>query len=356
MLRKKVIALTVITSLLFIGCSKSESVPSTRNANDDISIKSTNVEAASNIEPNIEVAPETEETSTIDSVSKLVQYVVPNGEYSEQCGFKNNEGKIVAKAEYDFCGTFHEGMAYLLKKNLKSDSDGGYYLGYTNGSGELVIPVSIEADYGWMLDARNFSEGLVAILNKDQWGYMDKEGRAVIPFEFDSASDFINGIATVSKDYKYGAIDRSGKVVLEFKYSHLGDFKEGLASFSPMNSDKQGFINTKGKEVIAPIWDQTMHFAEGRAAVAKGDYENAKWGFVDALGKVIIEPKYDGVFVDPGGDSPDVIGGYFENGTIDVYQEGENGQVTAITIDKNGKELKREDYASTLDVLDSMYN
>lgn len=356
MLRKKVITLTVITSLLFIGCSKSESVPSTRNANEDISIKSTNVENASNIEPNIEVAPGTEETSTTDSVSKLVQYVVPNGEYSEQCGFKNNEGKIVVKAEYDFCGTFHEGMAYLLKKNLKSDSDGGYYLGYTNDSGELVIPVSIEADYGWMLDTRNFSEGLVAILNKDQWGYMDKEGKTVIPFEFDSASDFANSIATVSKDYKYGAIDRSGKAVLEFKYSHLGDFKEGLASFSPMNSDKQGFINTKGKEVIAPIWDQTMHFAEGRAAVAKGGYENAKWGFVDTLGKVIIEPQYDGVFVDPSGDSPDVIGGYFENGTIDVYQEGENGQVTAITIDKNGKELKRKDYASTLDVLDSMYN
>lgn len=221
MLRKKVIALTVITSFLFIGCSKSESVSSTRNANDDISIKSAKVETASNIEPNIEVAPGQEETSTIDSFSKLVQYVVPNGEYSEQCGFKNNEGKIVVEAEYDFCGTFHEGMAYLLKNNLESNSDGGYYLGYTTSSGELVIPVSIEADYGWMLDARNFNEGLVAILNKDKWGYMDKEGKTVIPFKFDSASDFANGITTVSKDYKYGAIDRSGETVLEFQCGDL---------------------------------------------------------------------------------------------------------------------------------------
>lgn len=110
------ITLTVITSLLFIGCSKSESVPNTRNANDDISIKSTNVEDASNIEPNIEVASGTEETSTTDSVSKLVQYVVPNGEYSEQCGFKNNEGKIVVKAEYDFCGTFHEAWPIYSKR------------------------------------------------------------------------------------------------------------------------------------------------------------------------------------------------------------------------------------------------
>jgi hypothetical protein len=270
---------------------------------------------------------------------------------SELCGFKNSEGKIVIKAEYDFCGAFHDGMAYLLKKNLKSDSDGGYYIGYVNNSGELVIPVNIEADYGWMLDARDFSEGVVAILNKDQWGYMDKEGNTVIPFKYESASDFSNALATVSKDYKYGAIDHSGKTAIDFKYNHLGEFKDGLANFTPADSEKNGFINSKGKEIIAPIWDQAMDFSEGLAAVAKGDYDNAKWGFVDTSGKVVIEPQYDHAFLEPGGDSPDVIGGYFENGTMVVYQDGEDGQIAAITIDKNGKELKRKNYANYSDLL-----
>ena len=48
---------------------------------------------------------------------------------------------------------------------------------------------------------------------------------------------------------------------------------------------------------------------------------------------------------------PDVIGGYFENGTMVVYQDGEDGQITAITIDKNGKELKRKNYANYSDLL-----
>ena len=347
MLGRKIIILSVMTSFALSGCSKNESVPDTVNTTDNMSVESKTIET----KLNKEVTPKPEILLPVETDSKLVEYTVTSGEYSEACGFKNSEGKIIVKAEYDFCGAFHDGMAYLLKKNLKSDSDGGYYIGYVNNSGELVIPVNIEADYGWMLDARDFNEGLVAVLNKDQWGYMDKEGNTVIPFKYESASDFSNALATVSKDYKYGAIDRSGKTVLDFKYSHLGEFKEGLASFTPANSEKSGFINAKGKEVIAPIWDQAMDFSEGLAAVAKGDYDNAKWGFVDTSGKVVIEPQYDHAFLEPGGDSPDVIGGYFENGTMVVYQDGEDGQITAITIDKNGKELKRKNHESYSDLL-----
>ena len=347
MLGRKIIVLSVMTSFALSGCSKNESVPDPVNTTDNMSVESNKIET----ELNTEVTPKPEILPPVETDSKLVDYTVADGEYSELCGFKNTEREVIVKAEYDFCGAFHDGMAYLLKKNLKSDSDGGYFIGYVNSSGELVIPVSIEADYGWMLDARDFNEGLVAVLNKDQWGYMDKKGNTVIPFKYDSASDFSNALATVSKDYKYGAIDHSGKTVLDFKYNHLGEFKDGLASFTPANSEKSGFINAKGKEVIAPIWDQAMDFSEGLAAVAKGDYENAKWGFVDTSGKVVIEPQYDHAFLEPGGDSPDVIGGYFENGTMVVYQDGEDGQITAITIDKNGKELKRKNYESYSDLL-----
>ncbi len=85
-----------------------------------------------------------------------------------------------------------------------------------------------------------------------------------------------------------------------------------------------------------------MDFSEELAAFGQGEYGKMKWGFIDTSGKVVIEPKYDHVYIDPMDDSPDVFGGYFENGTIDVYQDGENQKVTAITIDKKGKELKHK--------------
>lgn len=346
MLRNRVIILSVMTGLALSGCSKSET--SVEEADTLDNIANTAVES-------IKVSATPVEVSDKDTISKdapdLVKYTVANRDYAEKCGFKNTEGKIVVRAEYDFCGDFSEGMAYLLKQNLKADSDGAYYLGYVNSAGKLVIPVDIEADYGWMLDPRDFSQGIVAVLKKGKWGYMDKEGKSAIPFNFDSASNFTDSVATVSKDYKYGVINQNGETVVNFKYDQLGEFKEGLAAFTPADSEKQGFINTKGEIIVAATWDQVMGFSEGQAAVAKGDYENAKWGFIDAKGKVVIEPKYDNVYIDEGGDSPDVIGGYFENGTIDVYQNGENDAVTAITIDKNGKELKRKEYASFFDLM-----
>lgn len=350
MLRSKVIILSVMTSLSLSACSKEESTvneASTVTPVDTSTAQSTKVL----VEPDQEVAAELVETAKVEEEPELLSYTVSNGEYSEQCGFKNTTGDIVVKAEYDFCGGFNEGMAYLLKNDPTTDSEGAYLTGYVNSLGELVIPVDIAADYGWFLDVRDFSEGLVAVLNKDKWGYMDKEANTVIPFRYESASDFSDGIATVSKDYKYGAINHSGKTVIDLKYSQLNDFNEGLAAFASAESDKRGFINTKGKVIVAPTWDQAMNFSEGLAAVAKGDYENAKWGFIDSKGKVVIEPKYDHAFIDPGGDSPDVIGGYFENGTITVYQDGENGQITAITIDKTGKELKRKSYENYYDLM-----
>lgn len=93
-------------------------------------------------------------------------------------------------------------MAYL-KNNSNTNSEGAYMIGYINSLGELVIPVDIAADYGWFLDARDFSEGLVAVLKKDKWGYMDKEGNTVILFTYETALDFSSGLATVLKDYKY---------------------------------------------------------------------------------------------------------------------------------------------------------
>lgn len=215
-----------MTGLRPSGCSKSEtSVEKANTLNDiaDTPVQSIKVSATL-----VEVLEE-------DTIPKddpdLVKYTVANGDYAEKCGFKNTEGKIVVAAEYDFCGNFSEGMAYLLKQNLKADSDGAYYLGYMNSACQLAIPVDIEADYGWMLNPRNFNQGVVALLKKVKWSYLNKEGDIAIPFTFDSATDFTNDVATVSKDYKYGVINCSGKSVVDFKYNNIGDFQDGLAAY-----------------------------------------------------------------------------------------------------------------------------
>ena len=59
---------------------------------------------------------------------------------------------------------------------------------------------------------------------------------------------------------------------------------------------KWGFIDTSGKEVIAPIYDSNAYFSEGLAFVEL----NGKKMFIDKTGKVIREADYRsvGTFVD----------------------------------------------------------
>ena len=88
-------------------------------------------------------------------------------------------------------------------------------------------------------------EGLADVKKDGKYGYIDKEGHVVIPFEYDYAEDFSEGLAQVRKDGKYGFIDKEGHVVIPFEYDDAEDFSEGLA-----HVEKDGewfYINQKGE-------------------------------------------------------------------------------------------------------------
>ncbi|MFH5163641.1 WG repeat-containing protein [Campylobacter coli] len=54
---------------------------------------------------------------------------------------------------------------------------------------------------------------------------------------------------------------------------------------------KYGFIDKSGKIVIEPKFDGVGNFSEGLAKVKL----NGKYGFIDKSGKIVIEPKFDDI-------------------------------------------------------------
>jgi len=212
-------------------------------------------------------------------------------------GYINTQGEIVIPIEYRHLQTFYayrgapifvDGLA-----GIYSMDDGG--VGFFNDMGELIIPFSFS-------DARNFSEGLVAVRSEspegDRWGFMDREGNLVIPFDFDLTSDFSDGLAAVmAGDWetgKWGFIDRGGNMVIEPQFDRFADFME----FIP-------------------------HFREGRAVVWQGDWESGGWGFIDTEGNVVVPFIYSSATG-------------FSEGFALVYSE-EDG--TASFIDREGNML-----------------
>jgi hypothetical protein len=123
---------------------------------------------------------------------ELVSYKNESGKY----GFKDKAtGAIIIQARFDDLNEFFEDWA-VVKLNGK--------YGFIDKDGKEVIPLKYEY-------ARNFSEGLATVELNGKWGYIDKTGTEVIPVKYENAFNFNKGTGIVGLNGKYGFIDKAGK-------------------------------------------------------------------------------------------------------------------------------------------------
>ncbi|WP_230659561.1 WG repeat-containing protein [Psychrobacter sp. I-STPA10] len=180
---------------------------------------------------------------------------------------------------------FSEGLARATQGKLKIVFSNAFYdgkIGFVNKQGRVVIPFHYD-------EAKNFSEGLAAVKKDDKYGFIDKQGKVVIPFEYDMSSSFSEGTALVIKNDRFIFINKLGKEVLNLDYDEVGIFSEGLVAVKKNN--KIGFINNSGKIIIPIEYDEVGVFSQGIVEVKK----NGKWGLIDKENKQVIAMKYDNV-------------------------------------------------------------
>jgi hypothetical protein len=210
-------------------------------------------------------------------------------------GYANPSGKIVIAARFDAALPFAEGLARVgvVDEELPEiDGRPNILWGYVDESGRVVVELRYNA-------LRGFSEGLAAGavldpalsaasvfvrrgLNNLRWGYLDREGRVVIPTQFLDAGEFSEGLAQVNvggaKDShcgrpgNYGYIDKTGAFVIKTQFSMAAAFKNGRARVSvghveyvgrclccaPRFIGKHGHVNRDG-EFIAEATSEDYH-------------------------------------------------------------------------------------------------
>jgi hypothetical protein len=104
--------------------------------------------------------------------------------------------------------------------------------------------------------------------------------------------DDYEDITVIKSSDKYGFMDANGAEVVPLKYDYAHNFSEGLAAVK-LNG-KWGFIDKMGKEVIPLKYDNVSAlfcdgFWEGLAPVEL----NGKWGFINKSGEEVISFRYD---------------------------------------------------------------
>ena len=131
---------------------------------------------------------------------------------------------------------------------------------------------------------------------------------------------FSEGYARVisNKTGLYGFIDSEGKEVIPCKYISVGSFYEGLAAVRD-ETGLTGYIDKYGKEVIKCQYKKAYHFHDGVAAVQN---EKGLWGFINKVGEPIIKCQY----ID--------ITDFCEGFTVAQKADGSH-----VLIDKDGNEI-----------------
>jgi len=153
-----------------------------------------------------------------------------------------------------------------------------------------------------------FNEGLALVpqLVDDQlkFGFIDEQGKVVIPIEFDNAHYFVNGYACVKRNEKWGVIDKQGKWVIQPVYENLENANGNYFMFT--EKTLQGVIDLTGNVKITPrflkvdyLFDDLFAVLEDNEITRRNaiEYKNgfdptpgiAFWGCISAqTGDVIL--------------------------------------------------------------------
>jgi len=240
-------------------------------------------------------------------------------------GVVDKSGNIIIPAAYDDISLETD---IILVANGKK-------MGMYDYKGNQLHPVEFDKDFGFMFEYQWKNSDWLLISKNGKVGAMDRQGKILVPAIFDDIAMVDEDSFKVKKNGKYGIyafdnlavglqfddIDESSEGYSRVRYQgkwgyldpyyslmltdyqEVGNFSEGFADVgkdASKTGEKQtsnqktlrwGYINSFGKEVIAPKYEETKPFHEGLAAVkSKG-----KWGVINNNEHTIVPFEYDGI-------------------------------------------------------------
>lgn len=178
-------------------------------------------------------------------------------------GFKKADGTELVSPQYKFVGKFNNGFCLVLRDEK--------HVGMINRKGEEIL----HCEYQTIVD---HTEGLIKAQKDNKWGFWDTLGHEVVPLIWDATSSYFEGLAVVGQlvdtndnELKFGYIDHQGKVVIPLKFQYAYPFQNGFAVVQ--NYGKFGMIDHTGKEVAVCKYDFLSPFTDGRCFAVDGQHE-----------------------------------------------------------------------------------
>jgi len=207
--------------------------------------------------------------------------VSKNGLY----GIIDSEGKTVLNFQYDYISDYSDGLAIATDKS-------GYKV--INKYGKIVFE-----NKGYI---SSFNEGYAIVESNNSpdahslYGYLNREGKIVIPPQYESAGDFNNGRAIVKKqEGSYALIDTEGNILKTYDKYYVGSLSDGMISYKETIDTKYGYLDENDKIATKPKFDIAESFINGNAIVGTTEEIKNLVGVIDKKGRYVIMPNYDNI-------------------------------------------------------------
>lgn len=232
-------------------------------------------------------------------------------------GYIDNVGRTVIEPRYEYAEDFQENGLAIVQRNGKS--------GLIDGSGrEKVRPaysfiapfsegraVVSDAKGYTLIDERgkqvtaarydylnSLHEGR-AMFSKQSttgtshYGYLDAQGKEVLPAVYEDAGDFMNGTALVKLgEREFALIDPQGTVLHTYKYPFVGSPGDGLLAYQATENGKYGYLRIDGSIAIEPQYTAALPFSAGRAVINTAENYGNAYGLIDKQGKLVVPAQY----------------------------------------------------------------
>ena len=185
----------------------------------------------------------TENTDNVEISNNEESYVVKKNEENKY-GIVDSSGKTIIPFEYDEGYDYCNGVAVLTneKGSTYFNSSGGI-IGFPNRALDGPANTYTEDDY---LASKDTDTGL--------YGFINKEGVLILPYEWKYVNNFYNGLALVGNDNGTYVIDKYRNEIIKpevlSKYSSINPVFEHELLVVSKDDQSYGVIDITGKEII----------------------------------------------------------------------------------------------------------
>jgi uncharacterized cupin superfamily protein len=243
----------------------------------------------------------------IDSIGTIFHQNLLWFAQGRKYGLLDTSGNVIANAKFLQLRPFYQERA-AVKLNL---------WGFINTNGKIVIPANYQ-------EVTDFSEGKAGVFNGLYWTFIDTRGKQLSKQKYEAVKNFREGYCPVKRKGSWFLIDTVFKKHFKNYFDDIKNVSENVAPARLLN--KWGLIDLKGKWVLSANFEDIEPFSEGIAVAKKDGYvliqredlslwrlpeniekvlsckngylpykSHQKWGFLNKKGEVIIPAQYDTV-------------------------------------------------------------